>query len=212
MKHWFIQHAFQCMIPCLRSSRISQRRVRRQYHLMLFAVFTQCIVRQIWMSFTLQHRRSNLAVLQHIINLRCIEIGQSDMFGESQTHALLHSFPCVFMGDNLTIIQSAVFSLWKRVRSAFECQWPVHEIQIDVFQSQIGQCLFQCRHYVVRMMLGVPQLGSHEDVFSFDASVQCCLDALPDFLFIAVGGRRVNVSVSDSQCIFHGGCYFAFIR
>jgi hypothetical protein len=53
-----------------------------------------------------------------------------------------------------------------RVLSRTEVNGPVDEIQVEVFKLELGKSIIEGFLYLGRVVLGVPQLSSDEDVLT----------------------------------------------
>lgn len=74
---------------------------------------------------------------------------------------------------------------------------------IEVVELQLGQGVIKSSLDILWGVLVIPQLGGDEDVLSLQAGniSECALDALADFLLVAVDLGQVKVTVADLESL-----------
>lgn len=96
-------------------------------------------------------------------------------------------------------------------RCAFlESHWIVHQVQINVAQSQFLTTLTGCLLHFLRFMVGVPQFGDNENVFTFhDAFFDFLLNCCSNLFFVRVQFGRIKVAIANVNCVLSSSAGFA---
>ena len=72
------------------------------------------------------------------------------------------------------------------------------EIQVKIVQLQILQRLLECLFYLVRTVVGMPDLGSNKELITGDiAGIHCLLEGGAYRLFILVQRSGIEVAVAQ---------------
>jgi hypothetical protein len=104
--------------------------------------------------------------------------------------------------DDLTVLISGVL-----IVARLECERRVHEVEIDIVESESVKTCQESGRDPFRSVIGVPQLCRDKDVLAFDRSgSQACVQCFANFAFIAIPLRAVEVSESGFQCTFGRPC------
>jgi len=126
-----------------------------------------------------QHRRFDDRRIQHFFQPVGFKVGQADGPDLAFCHGLFHILPCTQIITEL---------LMKKQK-------------IDVIRTQAGQHLINARHGLPFPVLTGPQLGCDPDFFAGNAALP---DSSADAALILIGMRRINVPVTQFQCIEAG--------
>ena len=75
-----------------------------------------------------------------------------------------------------------------RVLSWAKVDGPVDEVEVEVVKLELGEGIIESSLDVLRVVLGVPELGCDEDILTFEARniLEGTLDALSNFLLVLV--------------------------
>lgn len=85
----------------------------------------------------------------------------------------------------------------------------MYEVQIQIRDAQVRQCLIQCPFHVLWVVLVVPQLASEPDLLSWHSAP---LERCSDFPLIAVDRSPIDVAISGSERSLDGLTYFVWPR
>lgn len=108
----------------------------------------------------------------------------------------------------LTVNKGAVSVSIRRIAvDVSDLHRPVHQVQIQIRDTQIVQRLVQRRLNILRRMLGIPQLAGQEDLLARHTRV---LDSLADFRLVAIDSSAVDVTISLSQGGFNRALDFVW--
>lgn len=83
------------------------------------------------------------------------------------------------------------------------------EIQIEILEFQIIQCVDECWFYGFGTVECVPELAGDKQLVPWEFQI---LDCITDFGFVVVDVGAVNVAVSDLDGVLDGGCDLARLR
>jgi len=100
--------------------------------------------------FEFMHGRTDVAVLEDGLDLVLCEIRDPDVFGEASSDKLFHGEPGVQDGGFL--IDNGSFLC------RIECYRPMHQVEIQIVDTQIRQCLLESWLDVLWSMSVIPQL------------------------------------------------------
>lgn len=90
---------------------------------------------------------------------------------------------------------------------------PMHQIQVNVAEAKVGHAAPASRFHLVRLVVGVPQLRDHEQVFALHgAFVDLLLQRVAHFLLVFVQKSGVKVTVASVDGIFGGRASFLVQR
>ena len=82
----------------------------------------------------------------------------------------------------------------------FEGHWPMHEIQVQAFQSQVGQSFPAGCFNVLRLGISAPEFAYNKHLTSGAVSlVEGCLEAGSNLSFIGVQWSAINVSIANLE-------------
>lgn len=112
------------------------------------------------------------------------KVGDTNVADLASINQLLHLAPGV---DIVPVLIDLLLARHRR-------GGPVDEVQVDIVSAEIGQAVGN--GFADALVVGVVQLGGNPDLVARDARG---LDALTDFLFVAVRGGRVDVAVAGAQ-------------
>jgi hypothetical protein len=106
---------------------------------------------------------------------------------------LVYSLPCFTVGDrvvdvDLIGIGSGREEVRVRVLSWAKVDGPVDEVEVEIVELELSKGIIESSLDVLRVVLGVPELGCDEDVLTLEAGnvLEGTLDALSNFLLVLV--------------------------
>lgn len=139
----------------------------------------------------------NLGLLEQLLEVRDGEVGDTDRLGLAGLQNSLHLLPGLGLGAGLVNVSRAIGSQGVDgvVTVRVEGNGPVDEEHVDVVKTQSLQ-----RHVEVLLdsvVVGDPDLGGDEDVFSLDTLLHGSLDSESHGVFVSVVEGGVNVSVAS---------------
>jgi len=124
---------------------------------------------------------------------------------------LVHGFPCLAVGDrvvNIDLIRLGRGREQVRVRILAwpKVDRPVDKIEIKPFELKLSECVIKRSFDGGRIVLGVPKLGSDEDVLALQAGnvLIRTLDALSNFFLVLVaviGGKTSQLPFSEKRVV-----------
>lgn len=87
---------------------------------------------------------------------------------------------------------------------------PMHQIQVNVAETEVGNAAPASRLHLVRLVVGVPQLRDHKQVLALHgALVDLLLQRVAHLLLVFVQEGGVKVTVASVDGIF--GCRASFL-
>ncbi len=137
------------------------------------------------------HGKTYLAALvaEQSVEVLNGKVGDTNVANLARANELLHLAPGV---EIVPVLVNLLLAGDRRGR-------PVNEVQVDIVGSEVGQAVGN--GVADALVVRVVQLGGDPDLVARDARG---LDALADFLFVAVGGGGVDVAVAGAQSSLDG--------
>lgn len=87
------------------------------------------------------------------------EVANTDVLDKADLDEVLHRAPCVDEGDAAVDLGGAIGFLREHfVALANERSWVVDEVEIEVVELEVSECLAACSFDVVRVVVGAPEL------------------------------------------------------
>lgn len=88
-------------------------------------------------------------------------------------------------------------------RALFECNRIVHQIQINVAQTEFFATVTACLFNLFRLMVGVPEFCYNENFLTFDdAFFDFLLNGFANFTLIFIQASRVKMTIANVNRMF----------
>lgn len=131
-----------------------------------------------------------VGVAQQLLEVLDAKVGHTNVADLARADELLHLAPGVGEVPVLVVLLLA----------GDGGAGPVHQVQVDVVSAELGQAVGD--GFGDALVVGVVELGGQPNLVAGHARG---LDALADFLLVAVGGGSVNVTVAGLEGSLDGG-------
>ena len=75
---------------------------------------------------------------------------------------------------------------------------PMYQIEVQILQLEVSQCLPKGTFYILRVVLSVPQLGCHKQLLSRHclAWSHILLQGLPNLGLVTIDSSTINMTVA----------------
>jgi hypothetical protein len=83
----------------------------------------------------------------------------------------------------------------------------MHEVQVEVFEAELGKAVVESRRDILGTMLRVPKLRCDEDVLALEAgnfAAKCLLERLRNLLLVAVDLGEIQVTITGFERLENG--------
>src|SRR5215211_2968434 len=167
----------------LEHSSLRNRRPGLGENVVLLAVRPDLLVGEVRMHLDLVHRGYGLGLVCQALQVVDLEIGETN---RARPPVCVELLQCLPGRDKVTVVERR--------------QRPVDQEQVNVVEAEGLQGLVERPPSVVGSVVGVVQLARHEDVTAIDPRSP---DAFTDTLLVAVRLRRIDVAITDVQCLAH---------
>lgn len=159
---------------------------------LLLGVGNELLARKDGVTLDLVNCRDKIRLLNQRLQILVCEVGNAYRAGLALGE-FTNSLPCLAVRNrvvdvDLVNVGGGREKVRVRVLARAEVDWPVDEIEVKVVKLELGKGVIKSSFNVLRVVLGVPELASDEDILTFEAGnvLEGTLDAISDFLLVLV--------------------------